>query len=191
MSQYSLSTTDPLRKGSRERVRKIRLPWKADNGVRKQQLYDIGAASLIFDAGTIDTTRKSSTRANSKRFWSRKHTPDTHDDATTPTQDHFGPAVVLGGTLFESPSVSRAGTAESVEMVVPLPDKPHMSSNMSPQNSTLVKGQRGWKISSPLSGSARRAPESLSDTGCEIPQQPTTFTTQSALTRVFGIFSRR
>ena len=98
MSQYSLTTTDPLRKGvsrpccvdreygtkihtagSREQARKIRLPWKADNGMRKQRLYDIGAASLIFDAGTVDT--RSSSRANSKMFWSRMHTQDVGDGA--------------------------------------------------------------------------------------------------------------
>ena len=67
--------------GSREQARKIRLPWKVDNGVRKQQLYDVGAASLIFDAGTADT--KPSSRGNSKMFWSRMRTQDVGDDAKT------------------------------------------------------------------------------------------------------------
>lgn len=67
--------------GSREQAKKIRLPWRVDNGVREQRLYDVGAASLIFDAGTIDT--KSSSRANTKTFWSRMRTQDVGDDAKT------------------------------------------------------------------------------------------------------------
>ncbi|KAI1782901.1 hypothetical protein LXA43DRAFT_386127 [Ganoderma leucocontextum] len=193
MSQYSLSTTDPLKKGSREQSRKIRLPWKADNGARKQRLYDVGAASLIFDAGSVDTTRKSSL-ANPGTLPLRKRTSLRNAagvDAKTPTEDQFGAAAaaVLGGVIFESPPVSRAGTADSVEMRAQLSGEHHMNSaHRSPQTAqTLLRSRRGWKIPSPLSASARAPPRGDADCEKELPVMPTT---PSALARVFGVFSK-
>ena len=229
MSQYSLTTTDPLRKGvfrpccvdrdcgtkihtagSREKARKIRLPWKADNGVRKQRLYDIGSASLIFDAGTVDT--RSSSRANSKKFWSRRRTQDVGDDATTREHAHhivdnvylrgitathrqFSPPAVFGGAISESPPVSRAGTADSAEMSGHMSSELLANSDAPPQSPTLENSQRGWKIPSPLfasSGRARYRQPPGGDCGdSETEQQPATPTIPSALTRMLGVFSRR
>ncbi|KAI1786436.1 hypothetical protein LXA43DRAFT_55865 [Ganoderma leucocontextum] len=212
MSQYSLSTTDPLKKGafvftlqripercsieicdagSREQSRKIRLPWKADNGARKQRLYDVGAAaSLIFDAGSVDTTRKSSL-ANPGTLPLRKRTRNAGVDAKTPTEDQFGAAAaaVLGGVIFESPPVSRAGTADSVEMRAQLSGEYRMNSaHRSPQTAqTLLRSRRGWKIPSPLSASARAPPSGDAHCEKELPVMPTT---PSALARVFGVFSK-
>ncbi|RDX43533.1 hypothetical protein OH76DRAFT_1487799 [Lentinus brumalis] len=183
MSQYSLSTCNPLaakRDDRRNVVRRV--PKLASEG------------SVLFEAGTLST--RAGTLGDSPIFESaeeEEHTDTSSSSSSadssypaTPTSDHHRSRSILGGIVVESPAPSRRGSVdEDAVETSALIRKTELSSP--PDTPTTPTGglRPKRKVLPALLPSTGAAVEDGSfDTPAPTP------TTPSAFSRAFGVFAK-
>ncbi|KAI0364484.1 hypothetical protein BV20DRAFT_858488 [Pilatotrama ljubarskyi] len=192
MSQYSLSTCDPLQ------------PAKADRKDVRPTPHSTGSVStVLFETGSIDTFPSRSgtgsslaaeSEDNVDKFNAWKSIPLTprtssagstaavdgeHDPLLTPTKGSFAGKSMLGGPVNDtSPCSSRASTMdESAALLVDGEDGPGSSSG---GTSRAFSVRRAKKRPSPLAAPSCTAAVANAETPMPTP------TTPSALARAFG-----
>ncbi|KAI0749218.1 hypothetical protein C8Q80DRAFT_610578 [Daedaleopsis nitida] len=204
MSQYSLTTCDPLapRKEDRRDVRKA------------QRLPSAGPITVLFEAGTMSTRAGSANSVScsaicedlepdsSSSSSSSGSSPASSDDGSYPAtltkfayeQEPSGMRSVLGGEVVESPTSSRRGTvdaqassdsdAEELEAAL-LPTLPTIA--MIPVS--LAHAQAQATTVQELPQSEKTALRSCEDElvfGSHMPRTPPTPLVPAPLSRVFG-----
>ncbi|KAL1940136.1 hypothetical protein VTO73DRAFT_9087 [Trametes versicolor] len=190
MSQYSLSTCDPLQKGKADR-----------KDVRRAPHVTGSVSTVLFETGTIDTFPRPLSRRDTGlstqgrnvfktlppalwRTTSGSISEEADEQIITPTKNTFGAEVVFGGPVFDSPCHSRASTMdESAALLVQSQIEQASSSGISRTDAP----KRGRKRPSPLgalSSAKDPAPETLDQlTPVATPASPS-----AKFARAFGAF---
>ncbi|RPD53132.1 hypothetical protein L227DRAFT_581635 [Lentinus tigrinus ALCF2SS1-6] len=185
MSQYSLSTCDPLvaqREDRRNVVRKI--PKLSSQG------------SVLFEAGTLST--RAGSLEDSPIFESSEEDENSYaspssessEDSSypvTPLSNHHRSRSILGGCVVESPAPSRRGTAEENEISALIPvSKTAFSSPPTPDTPTTPTGRPRPKRKAPPP--LLQSTPGVEDGSLETPAP--TPTTPSAFSRAFGVLTK-
>ncbi|KAH9885758.1 hypothetical protein C8Q73DRAFT_294186 [Cubamyces lactineus] len=156
MSQYSLSTCDPIQKKKEDFVNVCKTPQVAGS-----------VSTVLFETGTMDTFMSSLENTKEGVWWNAERAyqpprpgPKTSSDISssagdetesllTPTRSSFGViAPMLGGVVVDSPSVSRAGTMDSAELS--LAERQESSASNSPTVPSRTSALKRTKRPSPL-----------------------------------------
>ncbi|KAI0326458.1 hypothetical protein GY45DRAFT_109177 [Cubamyces sp. BRFM 1775] len=121
MSQYSLSTCDPIQKKKEDLA-----------NIRKAPQVTGSVSTILFETGTMDTFLSSLENTQEKIWWnaervgrpprpgprtssnvSSSYAEDETDPLLTPKRADFD--AIFGGPVVDSPSVSRTGTVDEAQ----------------------------------------------------------------------------